>query len=203
MAQNITLLGASYSDVPSVELPKTGGGTAQFDDTTDANATAADIALSKTAYVNGVKLVGTNQGGGGGLEYETGTWTPVSDIARGTISFSDSHSEPPISFAVADMTGTNVPDGSSIIACIFGNWYGAFGYPAYSSNSTAQYGATRFSYGGISSGSQTLTSLTGETNAALSYWATSEAIYPYANSNTRYWKSGRTYKWIAVWAPTS
>lgn len=32
MAQNITLLGASYSDVPAVELPKTGGGTAQFID---------------------------------------------------------------------------------------------------------------------------------------------------------------------------
>lgn len=30
MAQNITLLGASYSDVPAVTLPKTGGGTAKF-----------------------------------------------------------------------------------------------------------------------------------------------------------------------------
>lgn len=32
MAQNITLLGASYSDVPAVTLPKTGGGTATFVD---------------------------------------------------------------------------------------------------------------------------------------------------------------------------
>lgn len=30
MAQNITLMGASYSDVPEVDLPKTGGGTAKF-----------------------------------------------------------------------------------------------------------------------------------------------------------------------------
>lgn len=32
MAQSITLLGASYPDVPAVDLPKTGGGTARFHD---------------------------------------------------------------------------------------------------------------------------------------------------------------------------
>lgn len=32
MAQNVTVAGASYSDVPAVSLPKTGGGTATFYD---------------------------------------------------------------------------------------------------------------------------------------------------------------------------
>lgn len=65
MAQNITLLGASYSDVPSVQLPKTGGGTATFDDTTiSSNAAAAsDIASGKLAYVNGSLITGTASGG--------------------------------------------------------------------------------------------------------------------------------------------
>lgn len=35
MAQNITLLGASYQNVPAVNLPKTGGGTATFIDQDD------------------------------------------------------------------------------------------------------------------------------------------------------------------------
>ena len=65
MAQNITLLGASYSDVPAVKLPKTGGGTAQFTDVTDTTATASDVASGKYFYTaGGVKTAGTGSGGG-------------------------------------------------------------------------------------------------------------------------------------------
>lgn len=67
MAQNITLLGASYSAVPSVNLPKTGGGTASFVDVTDTTAAAADVASGKYFYTAaGVRTQGTSSGGGGG-----------------------------------------------------------------------------------------------------------------------------------------
>ena len=68
MAQNITLLGASYSDVPSVLLPKTGGGTASFVDVTDTTATASDVASGKYFYTaNGTRTEGTGTGGGGSV----------------------------------------------------------------------------------------------------------------------------------------
>ena len=67
MAQNITLMGASYSAVPAVNLPKTGGGTATFTDVTDTTASAADVATGKYFYTAaGVRTAGTNSGGGGG-----------------------------------------------------------------------------------------------------------------------------------------
>lgn len=66
MAQNITLMGASYSAVPKVRLPKTGGGTADFTDVTDTTATASDVAQGKYFYTsNGTRTQGTNTGGGG------------------------------------------------------------------------------------------------------------------------------------------
>lgn len=79
MAQNITLLGASYSDVPSVTLPKTGGGTASFTDVSDTTATASDVATGTYFYTAaGVRTQGTNSGGGVVV-------TQTTDVGGGTI----------------------------------------------------------------------------------------------------------------------
>lgn len=67
MSRNITIAGASYSDVPAILFPVTGGGTAAFSDVTDTTATAEDVASGKYFYTaSGVRTEGTASGGGGG-----------------------------------------------------------------------------------------------------------------------------------------
>ena len=79
MAQNVTIAGASYLGVPRIEMPKTGGGTAVFVDTSDANAAAGDITKGKTAYVGGTKITGTLEASPAGGAKET--WVIKSDAA--------------------------------------------------------------------------------------------------------------------------
>lgn len=60
MAQSITLQGATYQDVPAVDLPKTGGGTARFTDVTPTTATADKMMQGYGAFgADGVWFDGT------------------------------------------------------------------------------------------------------------------------------------------------
>lgn len=59
MAQNVIINGVTYSDVPEVDIPKSGGGTAKFYDASGANAVGADIRNGKIAYGASGEVVGT------------------------------------------------------------------------------------------------------------------------------------------------
>lgn len=60
MAQDVVIRNITYDDVPQVEIPKQGGGTAVFVDTSDATLDNGDQMLNGiTAYANGTKVTGT------------------------------------------------------------------------------------------------------------------------------------------------
>lgn len=71
MAQTVNLWGATYSDVPAIDVPS-GNTTARFTDVSDTTSEAADVLAGKYFYnAQGIRTLGTGTGGidGDNLEY--------------------------------------------------------------------------------------------------------------------------------------
>ena len=76
MAQSVIINGVVYSDVPEVDIPKQGSGTATFYDSSDASAGQGDVLATKTYYANGGKKTGSmvdNGATGGTISTKAGT----------------------------------------------------------------------------------------------------------------------------------
>lgn len=213
MATNsIVLKGTTYNGVSSIELPTSSNGTALFTDVSDTTAVASDVASGKYFYTAlGALTEGTaSGGGGGGLEYESGTWTPSEDVEKDTISFINTHSVAPYYFMIADTTGTYDSTTNSVYYVAYDNFHQAFGVPQDISNGTYIYGHVyrrwKNSATGSTGGTITLNTPYTDSSASLNsssrFWATETSIRAYS-ANGQYFRAGRTYKWIAVWAPTS
>lgn len=50
MAQNVVVNGVTYQNCPEVDIPKSGGGTAKFYDTSGADMVAADLRNGKKGF---------------------------------------------------------------------------------------------------------------------------------------------------------
>lgn len=131
MAQNVTVAGASYSDVPSVTLPKTGGGTASFTDVTGTTALAGDVASGKYFFnASGVLTLGTNGGGteAGTVTQDANGYLVLDDDApthvavgslsvsqNGTYTASANHAYSPVVVAVPTVAITQSGSNLSIV----------------------------------------------------------------------------------------
>ena len=111
MAQNVVINGVTYQDVPEVDIPKSGGGTAKFYDTAGATAAAADILTGKSAYGASGSVSGSMANNGstsGTISTKAGTVTiPAGYTTGGTVSIA--------SAAVTDLTAANLLTGKTVL----------------------------------------------------------------------------------------
>lgn len=109
MAQNVVINGVTYQNVPEVDIPKSGGGTAKFFDTASANAAAADILTGKTAYGSSGSVSGSMANNGstsGTIGTKAGSVTiPAGYTTGGTVSLTN----------VSDCVASNILQGKSIL----------------------------------------------------------------------------------------
>lgn len=140
-----------------------------------------------------------------GLEYETGTYTPTSDVLANsvTISFTNTHSSAPMYIMlVDDATNQLAQDtGNSLVYFYYNNCDYALNAYYYSSNSTSTqaYGTWFYGYRGTATSGNITTS----TNhlAGMPVFITSSSFS--VPVNTKYYRSGRHYKWMAIWEPAT
>lgn len=111
MAQNVIINGVTYSNVPEVDIPKSGGGTAKFYDTASADAAAGDILSGKSAYNASGSVSGSmanNGSTGGTITTKAGSVTiPAGYTSGGTVSISSTEQ--------AKIIATNIRSGVTIL----------------------------------------------------------------------------------------
>lgn len=109
MAQNVIINGVTYSNVPEVDIPKQGGGTAKFFDTASADAAAGNILSGKIAYVSTGSITGNmanNGATGGTIGTKAGTYTiPAGYTSGGSVSLTN----------VSECVSGNILSGKSIL----------------------------------------------------------------------------------------
>lgn len=152
----------------------------------------------------------------GGLEYETGIWTPSEDTIHGEIFFQKPHEKAPF-FSIVfrdDYSGEKIPGtiGVEITTSLY-DLYGE-GVP-YQRGNQIDYGySTKYYYGSTQTNVVATTPLyknPEDTSVEpdrfnVRFYLNNEKIMPYGNqpSQQQYWdyyRAGIRYKWIAIWAP--
>lgn len=129
MAQNVVINGVTYNEVPSVDIPKSGSGTAKFYDTADANITSGDVLVTKKGYSSSGVVDGSmpnNGATGGTISTKAGTVTiPSGYTTGGTVAISSTEQ--------AKIIASNIKSGVTILGQA-----GSLSLPTISQDSTTK-----------------------------------------------------------------
>ena len=129
MAQNVIINGVTYQSVPEVDIPKSGGGTAKFFDTADADITSADVLTGKTGFNSSGSVTGSMANNGstsGTISAKAGTVTiPSGYTSGGTVSIASAEQ--------SKIIASNIKSGVTILGVA-----GSLSLPTISQDSTTK-----------------------------------------------------------------
>lgn len=129
MAQNVVINGVTYQNVPEVDIPKSGSGTAKFYDTSGADITSADVLTGKTGYGASGEVSGgmaNNGSTSGTISTKAGTVSiPAGYTTGGTVSISSTEQ--------AKIIAGNIKSGVTILGQA-----GSLSLPTISQDSTTK-----------------------------------------------------------------
>lgn len=129
MAQNVIINSVTYQNVPEVDIPKSGGGTAKFYDTAGANIAAADLPVGKTGFGASGEVQGSMPVNGdvsGTISTKAGTVTiPAGQTTGGTVGISATEQ--------AKIIAGNIKSGVTILGQA-----GSLSLPSISQDSTTK-----------------------------------------------------------------
>lgn len=129
MAQNVIINGVTYQNVPEVDIPKSGSGTAKFYDTSDGNITSGDVLTGKTGYNASGSVSGSMANNGstsGTISTKAGTVTiPAGYTTGGTVSISSTEQ--------SKIVAGNIKSGVTLLGVA-----GSLALPTISQDSTSK-----------------------------------------------------------------
>lgn len=129
MAQNVIINGVTYQNVPEVDIPKSGGGTAKFFDTADADVTSSDLLTGTTAFGSSGAVAGgmaNNGETGGSITTKTGSVTiPQGYTSGGSVSIASTEQN--------KIVAANIKSGVTILGVA-----GSLALPSISQDSTTK-----------------------------------------------------------------
>lgn len=129
MAQSVIINGVTYQNVPEVDIPKSGSGTAKFFDTADADITSGDVLTGKTGYNASGSVSGSMANNGstsGTISTKAGTVTiPAGYTTGGTVSISSTEQ--------SKIVAGNIKSGVTLLGVA-----GSLALPTISQDSTSK-----------------------------------------------------------------